>query len=149
MLAFKLLPFVALATSVWGSPIDNVNGTSLEARAGRTYTGDGTLFFSPYILRHTGTNIDNHSDILQSGSRCLRTDQRSQRFHRLLRLTSFLIASRKCILRVRRTLFLTKQKSTFVRGATANPNNNPICGKSLTAKGLLVLIFFECLNRLY
>ncbi len=89
MLAFKLLPFVALATSVWGSPIDNVNGTSLEARAGRTYTGDGTLFFSPYILRHTGTNIDNHSDILQSGSRCLRTDQRSQRFHRCCVLQAF------------------------------------------------------------
>jgi len=92
MLAFKLLPFVALATSVWGSPIDNVNGTSLEARAGRTYTGDAT-FYSPGLGACGQTNGPN--DFIAAASYKL--------------FDSF-------------------------PGATANPNNNPICGKSLTAK---------------
>ncbi|KLO11970.1 barwin-like endoglucanase [Schizopora paradoxa] len=92
MIGFKLLPIVALAASALASPIENVNGTALEARAGTTYTGDAT-FYSPGLGACGITNGPN--DFIAAAS--------------------------------------YKLFDTFP-GHTANPNNNPICGKSLTAK---------------
>ncbi|KLO11976.1 barwin-like endoglucanase [Schizopora paradoxa] len=92
MIGFKLLPIVALAASAFASPVDSLNGTALEARAGRTYTGDAT-YYAPGLGACGKTNGPN--DLIAAAS------------YKLF---------------------------DHYPGATANPNKNPICGKSLTAK---------------
>lgn len=50
MIGFKLLSIVALAASAFALPIDSLNGTALEARTARTYTGDGTSFLQVIVV---------------------------------------------------------------------------------------------------
>ncbi len=61
MLVSKLFPIVALATSVWGWPIDNVTDLKIAARQlqGEMFTGDGTVF----LFRHEQTCTDIESKL--------------------------------------------------------------------------------------